>query len=116
MIRGSPGPLELEQPASKQGAGQGNQPAERGAPDETEKRSQEKNLLPRLFGLPFLGLLVKRRHVALAALEVGHALLHPLRPRLPQQEGVAELVLVDGPVLLVLALAEAVFLGVVVED
>src|SRR4051794_15373727 len=56
--------------------------------------------------------LEERRDVALAAIEVRHALVHPLRARLAEQVVIEELVHVDGPVLHVVAVAEAVLLTV----
>ena len=61
------------------------------------------------------GFLNSGAHVARALLEERHALVHPLRPRLAEQVVVEELVHVDGPVLHVVAVAQAVRLAVVVE-
>src|SRR5262245_40739006 len=55
------------------------------------------------------------RDVTPSLLQERHALLHPVRLRLPEQEVIEELVLVDGPVLLVVAVAQAVRLAVVDE-
>src|SRR4029079_7255094 len=65
--------------------------------------------------LPVRGLLEQRRHVALAFLQVRHAVLHPIRLRGALQEIVEVLSEMHGPVLLILALAEAVFFAVVGE-
>src|SRR5688500_2198961 len=56
------------------------------------------------------------RHVARAAFEERHALLHPLGLWLTEQAVIEELILVHGPVLHVVAVAQTVEFAVVVEE
>src|SRR6185436_11103580 len=60
-------------------------------------------------------LLEEAAHVAHALLQERHALVHPLRTRLAEEVVIEELVHVDGPVLHVVAVAEAVRFTVVRE-
>src|SRR6187397_256632 len=61
-------------------------------------------------------LLEQRADGAGALIKERHALVHPLRLRLAEQEVIEELVHVHGPVLHVVAIAQAVRFAVVAEE